>query len=307
MTPTRLPPGTPKIRSTPEDLSTRTSAWAPVRRIRSPLGARSEVTVPGATTRPLIDIPPNLPGLDAALTPWDRPMSNYDGIECQRQHRVSCSAQPSSMLWGMASRVETQGRGLGLAERKRQAVRDHLSEVALQLLTDREFDAVTIDEIDAAAGISRRTFFRYFPSKEEVVLGFLDRMGRLLRDAIVARPPEEPPLQAVHTALRPRIAAYSAAADRTLALVRLLQRSPSLRAQELERRQRLRELVAEAIAIRLGLDHRRDLRPRLLAAVALAPFDVAIPMWLDSRSTDDVRTILDEAIASLNHELPTMR
>ncbi|HLH68929.1 MAG TPA: TetR family transcriptional regulator [Candidatus Dormibacteraeota bacterium] len=207
----------------------------------------------------------------------------------------------------MASRVETQGRGLGLAERKRQAVRDHLSEVALQLLTDREFDAVTIDEIAAAAGISRRTFFRYFPSKEEVVLGFLDRMGRLLRDAIVARPPEEPPLQAVHTALRPRIAAYSAAADRTLALVRLLQRSPSLRAQELERRQRLRELVAEAIAIRLGLDHRRDLRPRLLAAVALAPFDVAITMWLDSRSTDDVRTILDEAIASLNHELPTMR
>ncbi len=233
-------------------------------------------------------------------------MSNYDGIQCQCQHPVSRPAQPSVYALHMASGAETRSGAFGLAERKRQAVRDHLSEVALQLLTDREFEAVTVDEIAAAAGVSRRTFFRYFPSKEEVVLGFLDRMGRLLRDAIVARPPDEPPLQAVHTALRPRVAAYSAAADRTLALVRLLQRSPSLRAQELERRQRLRELVAEAIAVQLGLDHRRDMRPRLLAAIALVPFDVAITMWLDGRSTEDVRAILDEAIASLNRELKTL-
>jgi len=211
------------------------------------------------------------------------------------------------MLYALpvASRLGTE-RSPGLAERKRQAVRDHLTEVALQLLTDRDFDAVTVDEIAAAAGVSRRTFFRYFPSKEEVVLGFLDRMGRLLRDAIVARPAGEPPLRAVHTALRPRVAAYSAAADRTLALVRLLQRSPSLRAQELERRQRLRELVAEAIAVRLGLDHRRDLRPRLLAAIALVPLDVAITMWLDGHPADDVRLLLDEAIACLNRELKAL-
>ena len=191
----------------------------------------------------------------------------------------------------------------GIRERKRQAVRDHLSDVALQLLADRPFDAVTVDEIAAAAGVSRRTFFRYFTSKEEVVLSFLDDMGARLHDAIVARPPDEPPLQAVHTALRPRIAAVAADAERTLRFVRLLQTSPSLRAQELERRARLRELVADAIAQRLGTDLNAGLRPRLLASIALVPFDVAVATWFDSRPDAELGALLNEAIGALTEEL----
>jgi len=188
-------------------------------------------------------------------------------------------------------------------ERKRQAVRSYLSEVALRLLTDRDFESVTVDEIAAAAGLSRRSFFRYFASKEDVVFQFLDQMAERLRDAIVAWPPGESPLAAVHAALRPRVAAYVADADRTLALVRLLQRSPALRARELESRQRLHELVAEAIARRLGLDHHADLRPRLLAGIALVPFDVAITRWVEGRPGEDVHAILDEAIEALGREL----
>ena len=66
-------------------------------------------------------------------------------------------------------------------ERKRQAVRSYLSEVALELLTDRDFESVTVDEIAAAAGVSRRSFFRYFASKEDVVLQYLDQMAERLR------------------------------------------------------------------------------------------------------------------------------
>jgi AcrR family transcriptional regulator len=190
----------------------------------------------------------------------------------------------------------------GISQRKREAVRAHLTEVALRLLTDRDFDSVTVGEIASAAGVSRRTFFRYFPSKEEVVLGFLDRMGERLREQVVARPPEEGPLAAVHAALRPQVDAYALHADRTLALVRLLQESPSLRARELESRQRLREKVAEAIGRRLGLDHHVDLRPRLLAGIALVPFDVAITTWLDGRSGEDIHSILDAAIDTLTRE-----
>jgi AcrR family transcriptional regulator len=188
-------------------------------------------------------------------------------------------------------------------ERKRQAVRTFLSDVALQLLTDRDFESVTVDEIAAAAGVSRRSFFRYFASKEDVVLQYLDQMAERLRDAIAARPPAESPVAAVHAALRPTVAAYAADANRTLAVVRLLQRSPALRARELESRQRLRELVAQAIGRRLGLDHRADLRPRLLAGIALVPFDVAITTWVEGRAGDDVHAILDAAIAGLGREL----
>ena len=186
-----------------------------------------------------------------------------------------------------------------ITERKREAVRAHLTEVALELVGERDFDSVSVDEIAVAAGISRRTFFRYFSSKEEVILGFLERMGDRLRETVMAAPPEQRPLTAVHSALRPQLAEYSANADRTLALVRLLQLSPTLRSHELESRQRLREKVAEAIAWRLGIDHRVDARPRLLAGIALVPFDVAITLWLDGRSTADVHGILDETIAGM--------
>jgi AcrR family transcriptional regulator len=192
---------------------------------------------------------------------------------------------------------------VGIHERKRQAVRSYLSEVALRLLTDRDFESVTVDEIAAAAGVSRRSFFRYFASKEDVVLQFLDQMAERLRDAVVARPAHESPVTAVHAALRPQVAAYVADADRTLAVVRLLQRSPALRARELESRQRMRELVAEAIGRRLGLDHRADLRPRLLAGVALVPFDVAITTWVEGRAEADIHAILDAATAGLGREL----
>jgi AcrR family transcriptional regulator len=190
-----------------------------------------------------------------------------------------------------------------ITERKREAVRAHLTEVALELVRDRDFDSVSVEEIAAAAGISRRTFFRYFSSKEDVILGFLERMGDRLRERVLEAPPELPPLAAVHAALRPQVAAYAANADRALALVRLLQLSPSLRARELESRQRLREKVADAIAARLGVEKRADARPRLLAGIALVPFDVAITLWLEGRSQDDVHAILDETIAGLSEEL----
>src|SRR5260221_12247507 len=77
---------------------------------------------------------------------------------------------------------------VAIGERKRRAVRGELSEVALRLLTDRDFDSRTIDQIADAAGISRRTFFRYFASKEDVVFAFLDQWAGRLAAGIVARP-----------------------------------------------------------------------------------------------------------------------
>src|SRR5438445_439452 len=64
---------------------------------------------------------------------------------------------------------------VGIGERKRRAVRAELSDVALELLIDRDFESVTVDEIASAVGVSRRTFFRYFASKEDVVFAFLDQ------------------------------------------------------------------------------------------------------------------------------------
>jgi AcrR family transcriptional regulator len=77
----------------------------------------------------------------------------------------------------------------------------------------------------AAAGASRRTFFRYFASKEDVVFAFLDQWAMRLWEHIVARPPEEDPVTAVQHSFRQLVAAYEV---RALALVRLVRQARHL-------------------------------------------------------------------------------
>lgn len=192
---------------------------------------------------------------------------------------------------------------VGISERKRRAIRGELSGVALELLTDRDFESVTVDEIAAAAGVSRRTFFRYFASKEDVVFAFLDQWAMRLWEEIVARPPEEAPITAVHRALRQHIAAYQGTAERALALVRLVQQTSSLRDQEHINREHMRLGIVEALGRRLGVDPKQDMRPHVLASIAMAPLDAAFLTWFGARSGEDIGSLLDEALATFSREL----
>ncbi|PZR68359.1 MAG: TetR family transcriptional regulator [Candidatus Dormiibacter spiritus] len=192
---------------------------------------------------------------------------------------------------------------IGISERKRRAVRAQLSDVALELLTDRDFESVKVDEIAAAAGVSRRTFFRYFDSKEDVVFAFLDQWAMRLGEEIVARPPEEPPITAVQHGLRQHMAAYQNSADRALALVRLVRHTPSLRGQEHINREHMRLGIVQALARRLGVDAEHDMRPHVLASIAMAPLDGAFVTWFGARSGEDIGSLLDEALATFKREL----
>ena len=190
-----------------------------------------------------------------------------------------------------------------LAERKRRAVRGELSEVALGLLTDRTFETLTIDDIAAAAGVSRRTFFRYFSSKEDVVFAFLDQWAVRLAADIVARPADENPVQAVQTSFRQLTAAYD---NRALALVKLVRETPSLQQQERINRDHLRLAVVSALAERLGMDAERDMRPQILATIAFAPLDAAMFSWFGNRSNEEVGHLLDEALEAFATERDAM-
>jgi AcrR family transcriptional regulator len=192
---------------------------------------------------------------------------------------------------------------VAIGERKRRAIRGELSEVALRLLTDRDFDSLTIDQIADAAGISRRTFFRYFTSKEDVVFAFLDQWAVRLAADIVARPANEDPVAAVQNSFRQLTAAYD---DRALALVRLVGETPSLREQEQINREHLRLAVVNALATRLGLDAENDMRPQILATIAFAPLDAAMFAWFGSRSNEEVGHLLDEALATFVRERDAM-
>lgn len=91
-----------------------------------------------------------------------------------------------------------------MAERKRQLVAAEITEAALQLCAVKGFDETTVDEIVIAAGISRRTFFRYFSSKEDVAIQLLASLGTDMRAELRARPPGEPPADVLRHAVGDR-------------------------------------------------------------------------------------------------------
>ncbi|WNM36763.1 TetR family transcriptional regulator [Streptomyces sp. Li-HN-5-11] len=193
-----------------------------------------------------------------------------------------------------------------MAQRKRQLVADELSEAALQLLALKGFDGVTIDEIAAAAGVSKRTFFRYFASKEDVVVQHLADMGTGMRTELAARPVEERPSVALRHAVWASMTAcadHSDHAERALNVVRLILRTPALRARFLERQAQWRDDLAVELARRLGLDADTDLYPQLAAGMALTAFDSVLRRWSGSDGAEDPAELTDRAFAVITPAL----
>ncbi|WP_031068772.1 TetR family transcriptional regulator [Streptomyces sp. NRRL WC-3742] len=182
-----------------------------------------------------------------------------------------------------------------LAERKRQLVADELAQAALELLAQKGFDAVTVDEIAAAAGVSKRTFFRYFASKEDVIVRLLAEMGADMRAELAARPPEEPPSVALRHAVSVSVTSCTGHAEQALQVVRLILGTPALHARFLERQAQWREELATELAARTGQPV--GLHPRLAAGTALAAFDVILQQW--STGTQDPAELTARAFAAI--------
>lgn len=106
--------------------------------------------------------------------------------------------------------ADTEGEELGRREAHKRATRQALQDAASRLFAANGYAQTTVQEIAAAAGVTERTFFRYFASKDELVARrVLDNLPAL-RAAIVSRPQAEPPLRAIHAVLRGTITAAAA-------------------------------------------------------------------------------------------------
>jgi len=173
-----------------------------------------------------------------------------------------------------------------LQRKKRHLVRQEIAHAAWLLFAARGYDGTTVDDVAREAGVSRRTFFRYFSSKEDVVVGTSDSLAEDFLAAFARRPRREAPLVAIHRALRPVLASRVAEADEARAIIRLLRESRTLRRAMLERHARMEERLAALIAERTGADPRRDPTPALLAFVTRALMDTAFNVWFDQRPQD---------------------
>lgn len=191
----------------------------------------------------------------------------------------------------------------GLRERKKAATRAALHRAALELVVRHGLESVSVDGIAEAAGVSPRTFFNYFPAKDDAVLGIDPTEVGDLAAQVLARPADETPVQAVRAVAREQ--AEGMAADTTLWRLRMqvVESHPALRARLAATFDRSELAMATAVAARTGGEP-HDLYPLLLAAASAAAMRSALHRWLATDFTASLTALVDEAWASLAAGLP---
>ncbi|MEE1761195.1 TetR/AcrR family transcriptional regulator [Streptomyces sp. SP18BB07] len=189
----------------------------------------------------------------------------------------------------------------GLRERMRATVRAEVTQVALRLFTDQGFEQTTADQIAAEAGLSRASLFRYFGTKEDIVLGGLEGDGQQVVEALAARPDEERPWVALRRAFDVLVRVNEEEPEQTMSFLRLLQQTPSLRARHFEKQLTWQEQMVPEIARRLEASPGRpeDPRPTALVAAALACLDAAARAWVACDGTVSIAVLLDRAMDAL--------
>jgi AcrR family transcriptional regulator len=186
-----------------------------------------------------------------------------------------------------------------LRDRTSRAVRSEVGAVALRLFIEQGFDKTTVDQIAAEAGLSRTSFFRYFATKEDVVLGNIEERGHQVLDALIARPEREPAWRSLRLAFQVLLKEMVDAPERGLNLARMFRDTPSLKARHLCRQLSWQDLLVPEIGRRLGVtDGAPDPRPQALVGAALACLNAAVDVWTAGEGTVNLSVLLEQAMSA---------
>ncbi len=184
----------------------------------------------------------------------------------------------------------------GLRERKKAKTRAVIQAEALRLFRKLGYDATTIEQIADAAEVSPSTFFRYFPTKEEVILW--DQFDPRLIAAFKRQPPKQAPLEALRNAFRE---VFSGLSSQELEEQRqrtdLIATVPSLRTALLDQTATAMEMIAEATAERTGRSA-DDFAIRSMAGAVLG-VAMAATFYLAEHPGGDLAELLDDGIVQL--------
>lgn len=172
-----------------------------------------------------------------------------------------------------------------------------IEKAALELIAARGFDETPVEEIAAAAGISRRTFFRYFGSKNDIPFGNYSALLAALAEHLDAAPDEEPIFVVIADAVMRFNRVHSDGAVAHRERMRLIMRTPSLRANAALHQDEWVNVLAGYAAKRLG-EAPDSLGPRLVAHLALGASNAAYEQWLQDDDAD-LGQLVSEAFAAL--------
>ena len=173
--------------------------------------------------------------------------------------------------------MATQSLSMRLRTKRSEMMVSELEAIALRLFELRGFDDVTVEDIASEAQISVRTFYRYFPSKEDVFQQQIVRRSAGLRAALAERPPDEPPMHSLRLAIAEQITAEDA--DLLLRWIAVIAVTPSVLKSVLGGIQlNSQRVIAEFLAARLDLPG-DALVPTMLAAATQGVIQAAQTQW----------------------------
>jgi AcrR family transcriptional regulator len=195
--------------------------------------------------------------------------------------------------------------GTSLRAISRRAVNAEITAHAMRLFDEQGFAATTVEQIAEASGISSRSFFRYFATKEDVVIGDAKQPGEFIRSALASRPPDEAAGVALRHALHALLDAVHDAPEFALQSSRLMLSTPSLRARHLEKQLLWQRLLVPDTIRRLhpGDPQTLELKANAIVASALGCFDVAVLQWAASDGNNSLPALFDTAIDAVAAEL----
>ena len=200
---------------------------------------------------------------------------------------------------------------VSLRERKKAATRRLLRRAALELVAERGFGNVTVEDIAEAADVSPRTFFNYFPSKEAALFGGEPDRAAGLRDRVARLSPGAPAVQVLGAVLA-QDAEVVAAELRSLGgdpadwlrRMKVARTDPHLRAAQAAHMATIERAIGEGLATRLGADPETDLYPSLLAAAAVGVVRACMAFWAGAGGAVQLGRLVEQAFQALADGLP---
>ena len=187
----------------------------------------------------------------------------------------------------------------GLRERKKNETRRALASAALRLADRLGPDRVTVEEIAEAAGVSPRTFFNYFATKDDAIVGVVPAGSTRLMQGLLDRPADEPPLAALRGSVQAMAAFLMTSADEWEVRQRLLDQHPALAARHAARFAEIEQVLAEEVARRTGRRLGVDPYPALVVGAALAAVRASLAAWEARGRSQPVAQVIDEAFDHL--------
>ncbi|HWG15604.1 MAG TPA: TetR family transcriptional regulator [Streptosporangiaceae bacterium] len=188
----------------------------------------------------------------------------------------------------------------GLRERKKQATRQALHDAALRLTLERGLEHLTVEDISAAAEVSPRTFFNYFPGKEQAIIG--DDLLAVEAQQVTAIMAAAPTILDGMKDIALTVSADTVTRrEQVLLRWRVITRYPALITRMFARLEEFNAIVASAVAARLGMAP-DDAYPQLMAAMTTAGIRVAVQRWTAGHGDDPLERHMAEVFGLLKSE-----